>query len=36
MKALLPGLFLIILNAHSSFAQNSGIEQELIDLSKEK
>lgn len=36
MKILTLGLFLIIMGAQSSFAQNSSIEKEIIQLSKEK
>lgn len=36
MKTSILGLFLIILSAHYSFAQNTTIEQEVIKLSKEK
>ena len=42
MKAIVLGLFLIIMSAQGSFAQNAatksftGAEQEIIDLSKEK
>jgi len=36
MKTLILGLFIIIMNAQWSFAQNSPDEQEIIDLSKEK
>jgi hypothetical protein len=36
MKALTVGLFLIIMGAQSSFAQNSSTEKEIIQLSKEK
>lgn len=36
MKATILGLFLILMSAQWSFAQNSNVQQELIDLSKEK
>jgi len=36
MKKSILGLFLIIMAAQWSFAQNSAAEQEIIDLSKEK
>jgi len=36
MKTSFFGLFLIILSAQGTFAQNSSTEQEIIDLSKEK
>ena len=36
MKASIFGLFIIIMSAQWSFAQNSTFEQEIIDLSKEK
>jgi hypothetical protein len=36
MKKLIIGLFLIILSAHLSFAQNSATEQKIKDLSKTK
>jgi hypothetical protein len=36
MKTTIFGLFLIILSAQWSFAQNSAAEQEILDLSKEK
>ena len=36
MKTLFLGLFIIIIHAQLSFAQNSTIEQEVINLSKEK
>lgn len=36
MKKSLIGLFLIIISAQWSFAQNSKAEQEIINLSKEK
>lgn len=36
MKTSILGLFLIIMGAHWSFAQNSAAEQEIIDLSKDK
>ena len=36
MKAPILGLFLVIISAQWSFAQNSKTEQELINLSKEK
>jgi hypothetical protein len=36
MKSTILGLLLIILSAQGSFAQNSGAEQEVINLSKEK
>jgi len=36
MKVKIIGLFLIILSVQSSFAQNSTIEQEIIQLSKDK
>src|SRR6187200_2586185 len=36
MKKLIIGLFLIIMSAQSSFPQNAGVEQEVINLSKEK
>jgi len=36
MKTSIFGLFLIILSAQGSFAQNSAAEQEIINLSKEK
>ncbi|MCX6221356.1 MAG: nuclear transport factor 2 family protein [Bacteroidia bacterium] len=36
MKTTILGLFLIIMGAQWSFAQNSSAEQEIINLSKEK
>lgn len=36
MKATILGLFLIIMSAQWSFAQNSSADQEIINLSKEK
>ena len=36
MKAFNPGLFLIIMCAQSSFAQNASTDQEIIKLSKDK
>ncbi len=36
MKKLLIGLFLIFMCVQFSFAQNTNIEQEVIELSKEK
>jgi hypothetical protein len=36
MKASILGLFLVIMSAQWSFAQNSAAEQEIIKLSKEK
>lgn len=36
MKATILGLFLIIMSAQGSFAQNSSADQEIINLSKEK
>lgn len=36
MKAIIMGLFLIIVGAQWAFAQHSATEQEIIDLSKEK
>ena len=36
MKASILGLFLVIMCAQWSFAQNSATEQEIINLSKEK
>lgn len=36
MKATILGLFLIILSAPGSFAQNSSVEQEIMNLSKAK
>ena len=36
MKASIFGLFLILLSAQWSFAQNTKVEQELIQLSKDK
>ena len=36
MKTLTFGLFLIIMSAQLSFAQYSSVEQEIIQLSKEK
>ena len=36
MKTSIPGLFMIILSAQLSFAQNSDVEQEIKDLSKAK
>jgi len=36
MKTLTLGLFLIIMGAQWSFAQNSSAEEEIIKLSKEK
>ena len=36
MKTKIIGLFLIILSAQWSFAQNSAAEQEIIKLSKDK
>jgi len=36
MKATILGLFLIIVSAPGSFAQNSSVEQEIMNLSKAK
>lgn len=36
MKTSILGLFLIIMGAQWSFAQNSSVEEEIINLSKEK
>lgn len=36
MKISILGLFLVIISAQWSFAQNSKVEQEIINLSKEK
>lgn len=36
MKTTILGLFLFILSAHLTFAQNTAAEQEIIDLSKQK
>lgn len=36
MKASIIGLFIIIMGAQWSFAQNSEVEQKIINLSKEK
>lgn len=36
MKKVIPGIFIIMLMATTSFAQNSAAEQEIIDLSKSK
>lgn len=36
MKTTIFGLFLIIMGAQWSFAQNSSVEQEIITLSKDK
>jgi len=36
MKSLIAGLFLIALNTHGSIAQDSEIEKEIIELSKDK
>lgn len=36
MKTTIIGLFVIIMSAQFSFAQNSSAEQEIINLSKEK
>jgi len=36
MKAVILGLFLVIIGAEWSFAQNSVVEQEIMKLSKEK
>jgi len=36
MKTTVLGLFLIIMSAQWSFAQNSSADQEIINLSKEK
>ena len=36
MKKSIPGIFILILLANMSFAQNSVAEQEIINLSKEK
>ncbi len=36
MKTPILGLFLIILSAQWTFAQNSALEQEIIQLSKDK
>jgi hypothetical protein len=36
MKTSILGLFIIIMSAQWSFAQNSASEQEIINLSKEK
>jgi hypothetical protein len=36
MKAKIFGLFIFILSVQSSFAQNTSVEQEIIDLSKKK
>ena len=36
MKTSILGLFLILMGAQWSFAQNSAVQQELIELSKQK
>ena len=36
MKISILGLFIIIMSAQLSFAQNSAADQEIIDLSKQK
>lgn len=36
MKTLVTGLFLILMNVQSSFAQNTSAEQEIMDLSGAK
>ena len=36
MKATILGLFIFIMSAQWSFAQNSATEQEIINLSKAK
>jgi hypothetical protein len=36
MKTTISGLFILIMSAQWSFAQNSAKEQEIINLSKEK
>jgi len=36
MKTSILGLFIIIIGAQWSFAQNSSVEEEIINLSKEK
>lgn len=36
MKKIIPGLFILILFANKSLAQNSAAEQEIIKLSKDK
>ncbi len=36
MKTTIIGLFLIIMSAQWSFAQNSNVEQEIVNLSKDK
>ena len=36
MKTSILGLFLILMSAQWSFAQNSAVQQELIELSKQK
>ena len=36
MKRLFIGLLLIVMGAQWSFAQNTDVEQEIINLSKEK
>jgi len=36
MKTTVLGLFLVIISAQFSFAQNSSADQEIINLSKEK
>jgi hypothetical protein len=36
MKAIIPGLFLILMSLQGSFAQNAASEQEIITLSKDK
>ena len=36
MKVSLIGLFIIVMSAHWSFAQNSDVEQKIMQLSKDK
>jgi Domain of unknown function (DUF4440) len=36
MKAIVPGLIMLIISMQSSFAQNTAAEQEIILLSKDK
>ncbi len=36
MKKIFAGLFILMLFANNSFAQNSAVEQQIINLSKQK
>ena len=36
MNKIFPGLFILMLFANNSFAQNSAVEQQIINLSKQK